>query len=33
VNSDGWYDVEEFAMEQVIISPTLGELQISLDNP
>ncbi len=32
VNSDGWYDVEEFATEQVIISPTFGELQISLDN-
>ncbi len=32
VNSDGWYDVEEFAMEQVIVSPTFGKLQISLDN-
>jgi Uma2 family endonuclease len=30
VNSDGWYDLQEFAMEQMIISPTFGELQISL---
>jgi Uma2 family endonuclease len=32
VNSDGWYDLQEFGMEQMIISPTFGELQIFLDN-
>jgi len=31
VNSDGWYDLQEFGMEQMIISPTFGELQIFLD--
>jgi len=28
VNSDGWYDLQEFGMEQIFISPTFGELQI-----
>ncbi len=31
VNSDGWYDLQEFGMEQMVISPTFGELQIFLD--
>jgi Uma2 family endonuclease len=26
VNSDGWYDLQEFGVEQMIISPTFGEL-------
>jgi Uma2 family endonuclease len=28
VNSDGWYDLQEFDMEQPFISPIFGELQI-----
>ncbi len=32
VNTDGWYDLQEFGLEQLIISPIFGEIQISVDS-